>query len=128
MVTVASWGRLSRDEHTLRCGVDSGRLGLLPGEQGLAFELGRSYGDACLNPGGMLWPKPRLDRFIRFDPVSGTLACGAGVTLRNRADGHFAWLDASGDTRYPGCDCRWSDCQRCTWQESSLGRLVWRSR
>jgi FAD/FMN-containing dehydrogenase len=52
-------------------------------ESGLAFGLGRSYGDACLNPGGVLWQTSGLDRFIRFDPDSGRLVCEAGVRLRD---------------------------------------------
>jgi len=45
--------------------------------------MGRSYGDAGLNPGGVLWCTAGLDRFIAFDPVAGTLRCEAGVLLRD---------------------------------------------
>jgi FAD/FMN-containing dehydrogenase len=47
----------------------------------LAYGRGRSYGDSCLNGGGVLVPTDRLDRFISFDDATGTLRCEAGVTL-----------------------------------------------
>ncbi|MDP9123452.1 MAG: FAD-binding oxidoreductase [Pseudomonadota bacterium] len=50
---------------------------------GIAHGMGRSYGDACLNPDGVLWFTAGLDRFISFDPVSGSLSCEAGVLLRD---------------------------------------------
>jgi len=45
--------------------------------------MGRSYGDACLNPGGVLWRTTGLDRFISFDPATGRVVCEAGVVLRD---------------------------------------------
>jgi FAD/FMN-containing dehydrogenase len=45
--------------------------------------MGRSYGDACLNAGGVLWRTVGLDRFIAFDPATGCLNCEAGVLLRD---------------------------------------------
>ena len=45
--------------------------------------MGRSYGDSCLNPSGVLWNTTLLDRFIDFDPSSGVLTCEAGVLLRD---------------------------------------------
>lgn len=47
----------------------------------LARGNGRSYGDSCLNPDGTLLHTRSLDRFIRFDPATGTLRCEAGTTL-----------------------------------------------
>jgi FAD/FMN-containing dehydrogenase len=55
----------------------------LSSSTGLAFGMGRSYGDSCLNPGGVLWNTTLLDRFIDFDPSSGVLTCEAGVLLRD---------------------------------------------
>ncbi len=49
----------------------------------LAYGKGRSYGDSCLNDGGVLLDTSGLDRFIRFDPDSGILRCEAGVTLQS---------------------------------------------
>lgn len=42
---------------------------------------GRSYGDSCLNEGGILVDARGLDRFIAFDPLRGVLRCEAGVSL-----------------------------------------------
>ena len=42
---------------------------------------GRSYGDSCLNEGGVLLTTRALDRFIAFDETRGVLRCEAGVTL-----------------------------------------------
>jgi FAD/FMN-containing dehydrogenase len=47
----------------------------------LAFACGRSYGDSCLNQGGLLLDVLRLDRLITFDQDRGVLRCEAGVTL-----------------------------------------------
>ncbi|MGD8911944.1 MAG: FAD-binding oxidoreductase [Candidatus Thiodiazotropha sp.] len=47
----------------------------------LPFGNGRSYGDVCLNDGGILLDCWHLDRFIQFDPDSGVLRCEAGVLL-----------------------------------------------
>ena len=47
----------------------------------LAFGLGRSYGDSCLNDGNVLIDACSLDRFIRFEEETGTLRCEAGVSL-----------------------------------------------
>jgi len=49
----------------------------------LPFGNGRSYGDVCLNPEGVLWATMTLNRFIDFDPVTGLLSCEAGVLLRD---------------------------------------------
>lgn len=50
---------------------------------GLAFGMGRSYGDVCLNPGGTLWRTSGLDLFIHLDQQTGVLECEAGVTVRD---------------------------------------------
>jgi FAD/FMN-containing dehydrogenase len=49
----------------------------------LAYGKGRSYGDSCLNDGGVLLDTTGLDRFIRFDVDNGILRCEAGVTLQS---------------------------------------------
>src|SRR5258707_15796222 len=84
MRPVSSWGRLGAPPHdvielTDRDTVAAALRGRGPG---IAYGLGRSYGDACLNPDGVLWRTAGLDRFIRFDESSGRLACEAGVVLR----------------------------------------------
>lgn len=50
-------------------------------ESMLPYGMGRSYGDSCLNDGGLLLNTKTLDRFIQFDPASGLIRCEAGVTL-----------------------------------------------
>lgn len=50
---------------------------------GLAYGMGRSYGDVCLNPGGTLWYTTGLDHFIAFDDRTGRLVCESGVLLQD---------------------------------------------
>lgn len=50
---------------------------------GLAYGMGRSYGDVCLNPGGTLLCTTGLDHFIAFDDRTGRLVSEAGVLLRD---------------------------------------------
>jgi FAD/FMN-containing dehydrogenase len=47
----------------------------------LAYGMGRSYGDSCLNGGGTLLTVRTLDRLIALDEANGLLTCEAGVTL-----------------------------------------------
>jgi FAD/FMN-containing dehydrogenase len=47
----------------------------------LPFGNGRSYGDVCLNEGGLLLDCRKLDHIIRFDDSMGVLRCEAGVLL-----------------------------------------------
>lgn len=46
----------------------------------------RSYGDSCLNDGGILLAVRGLDHFIAFDPASGVLTCEAGVLFSEILD------------------------------------------
>ena len=76
-----SWGRYPRATQTvqtMRWRSDVPRFGaakVLPRGQG------RSYGDSCLNDGGVLISTAGLDRFIFLDEAGGTLRCEAGVTF-----------------------------------------------
>jgi len=82
---VSSWGRLTRAPHTIIPLRERGDVHLArgaPGQAGLPFGNGRSYGDVCLNPAGTLWTTRGLDRFIAFDADVGTIDCEAGVLLR----------------------------------------------
>jgi FAD/FMN-containing dehydrogenase len=47
----------------------------------LPFGYGRSYGDSCLNEGGVLIDTTPLRQFITFDAENGLLRCEAGVSL-----------------------------------------------
>lgn len=85
MVAVSSWGRLGVWKHEVvalsdRHHVAEAIRGRIPG---LAYGMGRSYGDVCLNPEGRLWKTAGLDKFIAFDDVSGRIICEAGVLLRD---------------------------------------------
>lgn len=52
-----------------------------PGVTYLPFGNGRSYGDSCLNTGGLLLDTGGLDRFLSFDPTTGMLCCEGGMLL-----------------------------------------------
>lgn len=82
-----SWNRYPIVAHARVMDLDV-RHGLLPDVEGslLAFGNGRSYGDVCLNEGGVLLRTRRMDRFIAFDRVSGRVTCEAGVQLRDILD------------------------------------------
>lgn len=47
----------------------------------LARGLGRSYGDAAQNAGGVVMDLSAFDDISDIDPVTGRVTCGAGVTL-----------------------------------------------
>lgn len=47
----------------------------------VARGLGRSYGDAAQNAGGVVTLLDRLDAIGPVDPVTGYVTCGSGVTL-----------------------------------------------
>ena len=47
----------------------------------LPYAYGRSYGDSCLNEGGVSLDVSHLNRFIAFDENEGLLRCEAGVSL-----------------------------------------------
>ncbi len=85
MTAVESWGRRARAEHEVRplFDRDAARVAVTGTACGLPYGMGRSYGDVCLNPDGVLWQTPGLDRFIAFDDATGVLACEAGVLLRD---------------------------------------------
>ena len=85
MVKISSWGRLGFWEHDVRALYDRQQInrqlkGNLPG---IAYGMGRSYGDVCLNPNGLLWTTTGLDRFIGLNQDTGRLVCEAGVLLRD---------------------------------------------
>lgn len=85
MVAVSSWGRLGSWEHEVRMLSDRQQVArqLISSRSGIPYGMGRSYGDVCLNPDGVLWNTTGLDRFISFDENTGWLVCEAGVLLRD---------------------------------------------
>lgn len=83
---MSSWGRLSALPHdvvelTNRDGL--ARSVARRKGRAIAYGLGRSYGDACLNPDGTLLDTHGLDRFVAFDEATGRLACESGLVLRD---------------------------------------------
>ena len=85
MVAISSWGRLGGFEHEVIALSDRHQVisQLKNSPTGIAHGMGRSYGDVCLNPNGILWKTTGLDRFIHLDENSGNLVCEAGVLLRD---------------------------------------------
>jgi FAD/FMN-containing dehydrogenase len=85
MRRISSWGRLSAPLHKVVPLMDRDRVGsvLAMHRPGISFGMGRSYGDVCLNPNGVLWSTRGLDRFIQFDELTGRLVCETGVLLRD---------------------------------------------
>lgn len=86
MKSIFSWGRLSAHPHHVVTLSDPTRISALVHNKslpGLAYGMGRSYGDVCLNPEGTLWVTTGLNHFCAFDDSTGTLVCEAGVLLRD---------------------------------------------
>jgi FAD/FMN-containing dehydrogenase len=78
-----SWGRFP---HVRQGAVvlreRNARLPIEPGSGPyLPFGNGRSYGDSCLNDGGVLLDCRGLNRVIAFDPERGIVSCEAGLLL-----------------------------------------------
>lgn len=81
-VKVGSWGRLGDEEHLYVPVARDSALHIKSSEhKTLAYGMGRSYGDVCLNVSGSLYFTRALDRFVHFNPDSGELVCEAGVLL-----------------------------------------------
>ena len=79
-----SWGRHPRaEQEVVRLWSRHGTFPVdqVDGKTALPRGNGRSYGDSCLNDGGILIDARGLDRFISFDPAAGILRCEAGVLL-----------------------------------------------
>lgn len=85
MRPVSSWGRLNGHLHDVVSLNDPARVAnqIATRSPGIAYGMGRSYGDVCLNPNGTLWRTTGLDHFVALDLKSGLLICEAGVLLRD---------------------------------------------
>jgi len=85
MRPVYSWGRVGAAPHHLVSLNDPQQTArrLASSLPGTAYGMGRSYGDVCLNPDGVLWLTAGLDHLIGFDDSTGRLVCEAGVLLRD---------------------------------------------
>lgn len=82
MQRISSWGRLTAEPHEVCTLLDAQHVHTQIKPGGIALGLGRSYGDACLNPQSILWDTKKLDRFIAFDRTTGRMKCEAGVSLK----------------------------------------------
>ncbi len=84
MATYQSWGRIPhatpRAVHRLYWRGELADL-TLGEEPALPYGLGRSYGDSCLNDGGVLIDASPLSRVIHFDCERGILRAEAGLSL-----------------------------------------------
>ncbi|MFP4321276.1 MAG: FAD-dependent oxidoreductase [Anaerolineales bacterium] len=80
----SSWGRYPAAAHkhveSIRWRHDLPDLQAFA-ESVLPFGYGRSYGDSCLNNGGILLDTTALNQFMAFDTENGLLCCEAGVSL-----------------------------------------------
>ena len=87
---IQSWGRLNTCDHDSKSlsnrfdlsseiTTDTNKIKT----PALAYGMGRSYGDACLNPNGKLWLTNALNKLIHFDLLNGILECEAGVLLQD---------------------------------------------
>src|SRR5438874_4276659 len=79
-----SWGRYPKVKHSQVQSIywcnELPDIAQLKGTA-LPFAYGRSYGDSCLNEGGVSIDVSHLRRFISFDEDEGLLRCEAGVSL-----------------------------------------------
>ncbi|NOT84589.1 MAG: FAD-binding oxidoreductase, partial [Methylococcaceae bacterium] len=81
---MTSWGRCLSAEQSVLWHLD--RLAPIPpllasAQTFLPYGNGRSYGDSCLNAGGVALKTGMMDRLIAFDVHSGVLRCDAGILL-----------------------------------------------
>ena len=76
-----SWGRYPRAQQIVRPVRWRDEVPSFGDKPVLPRGQGRSYGDSCLNDGGVLLTTERLDHFVDLDEQSGILRCEAGATL-----------------------------------------------
>lgn len=78
-----SWGRIpaAQPARVERIAPSAEALPDAAGLPVLAYGRGRSYGDLCLNDGGLVLDTSALDRILAFDAERGVVRCEAGVTL-----------------------------------------------
>lgn len=82
LVELAGWGANVRSPCTfVEPEVPAELHRLVRSRRLVARGLGRSYGDAALNAGGLVVGMRKLDRYLEFDPGGGMLRCEAGVSL-----------------------------------------------
>jgi FAD/FMN-containing dehydrogenase len=78
---VQSWGRSTRSVSEVVPIRWASEARIPASRPVLPFGLGRSYGDCCLNDGGVLLSTRGLDRLLGLDSARGLITCESGVTL-----------------------------------------------
>jgi len=78
-----SWGRTLKANHKIlpRYWANSPLPTLEEGQTMLPYGLGRSYGDSCLNDGGVLIPTGEMKKIYQFDREKGIFRAEAGICL-----------------------------------------------
>lgn len=83
MVSYEAWGRLKPHQgDVLFFDKEKPAHIFNASESVVAYGMGRSYGDQCLNQQGAICVTQALNRFISFDEQTGVLRCEAGVLLK----------------------------------------------
>lgn len=82
---LAGWGRTPAYATRVARPEQLERLAALVGGDApvIGRGLGRSYGDAAVNPAGVTVLIERLNRMLDFDPRTGVLRCEAGVSIQD---------------------------------------------
>ncbi|HEV7196801.1 MAG TPA: FAD-binding oxidoreductase, partial [Pedococcus sp.] len=82
---LTGWGRTAPTVARVAAPADAADAARLIAEGGprgvIVRGLGRSYGDAAQNAGGLVLRLGALDQISPVDPVTGLVTCGAGVSL-----------------------------------------------
>ncbi len=83
LVQTTSWGRVAWAASRVSepAFLDEIRAAFASKESKLAYGLGRSYGDVCLNDGGALIRTQRLDRILSADWRHGVVRAETGLTV-----------------------------------------------
>ena len=85
-LTYAGWGRVHRATgEVARPERQSALARMVKERPGPAIGNLRSYGDVCLNDGGLAVDMTRLDRMMALDPETGVLTVEAGVRIGDLA-------------------------------------------
>lgn len=86
MHKISSWGRLNKELHEIIILRNPNQIHTeFPNTKtkGIFYGMGKSYGDVCLNPKGILWKTENLNKFINFDIVTGRIICESGILLKD---------------------------------------------
>jgi hypothetical protein len=82
---LSSWGGILNKIHNISFLAlkDSTQEIFLKDRFGIVHGNGRSYGDICLNPSGIVWKTDSLDHIIDFDGDKGIIKCEVGILISN---------------------------------------------